>query len=367
MIIVLSSLIITLIANNCQLNLMKTKTTTTLLGLLFSTALLAQETLSVKIPAIGDSIVFGSKVISSDSDIPNFGTAGIGNVWDFTSYGESPNLASSKYFAASVFDDADLFPDATIASNNRSLKDNSITGVTYAKRSNTQLDIVGTVYSAYGIIIQYDDFLTQSFPSLAFNGTFEDTYSSTGYYNNYPYFVSNDTVKYTYDAIGSLKYVYGTFPKVARISYKVKTTQETAAGYLFSNSDNKAFYDLTTGQMLFAYTNLSSLDDFTKQTSNSKNVVIYKPAQLLAIEDEQKELARLSIYPNPTQNILTFSTQNRSDFSYATIIDSKGDKITDLVIANGSQMDVSSLQNGMYFAELKLGNSTRRMKFVVAR
>jgi hypothetical protein len=346
---------------------MKTKTTNTLLGLLFSSSLLAQTNLSVKTPAIGDSVVFGSKVISSVADIPNFGNLGSGNAWDFTSYGESPNLSSSKYFAASLFEEAVLFPGATLAFNNRNLKDNTVTGLTFAKRTDKQLDVIGITYPDYGINIAYDDFLTQSFPSLAFNGVFEDTYSSTGYYAGSPYFTSNDTAKYKYDAVGSLKYIYGTFPNVARVSYQIRTTQETLSGYIYSNSDNKTFYDLTSGQILFAYTNLSSFETVTGKSANSKNVFIYKPYQLLAIEDEQKELASLSLYPNPALNMLFISAKNLSDFSSVTIIDSKGEKITDLAIANGSQMDVSSLQNGLYFAEIKLGNSTRRMKFVVAR
>ncbi len=70
---------------------------------------------------------------------------------------------------------------------------------------------------------------------------------------------------------------------------------------------------------------------------------------------------KFSLSPNPTQNILTITTQEK--IKTITIIDILGRK-TNITHFENNKIDVSNLQNGVYFLEIATENGLQTQKFI---
>ncbi len=73
----------------------------------------------------------------------------------------------------------------------------------------------------------------------------------------------------------------------------------------------------------------------------------------------EKELTELEIYPNPVSDLLTIKTEGK--YSYR-ITDVKGQNIS--LKTEGDQIDVSSLQAGIYFLRVEGQYSVRSLRFI---
>ena len=83
-----------------------------------------------------------------------------------------------------------------------------------------------------------------------------------------------------------------------------------------------------------------------------------------AMSQEEQTLEEWSVYPNPVQNRLNVELQNPNAIESMHIIDMQGRKLRDVEAGNTRDIDVSSLQDGMYILLIKQGNTAKRMRFI---
>lgn len=75
------------------------------------------------------------------------------------------------------------------------------------------------------------------------------------------------------------------------------------------------------------------------------------------------EKVELSIYPNPTSNLLHIET-SQTDISRVEIFDVQGKRVMQVSATNLSEIDVSQLINGMYFLKVSTSDGELTRKFV---
>lgn len=83
-----------------------------------------------------------------------------------------------------------------------------------------------------------------------------------------------------------------------------------------------------------------------------------------AMSQEEQILEEWSVYPNPVQNKLNVNLQNPDAIDNMAIIDMRGRKLKEIESGKARDIDVSSLQNGMYILLIKQGNTAKRMRFI---
>jgi len=90
----------------------------------------------------------------------------------------------------------------------------------------------------------------------------------------------------------------------------------------------------------------------------------YKIYQDLKVEKTNK--TEFSLYPNPTSDFLYFYTNKTNDIeeSYIKIFDIFGKTVTEKSIKNNSQIDITHLQNGLYFYRISTDNKVKIGKIV---
>jgi hypothetical protein len=97
-------------------------------------------------------------------------------------------------------------------------------------------------------------------------------------------------------------------------------------------------------------------------TSVSSFSVIINSCLALWISDNDNPNGGFSIYPNPTTNILNINTSyNYSSFE-SSIFDVHGKQI--LTMSNTNSIDVSKLNNGIYFIKIKTDKGEFNQKFI---
>ena len=75
------------------------------------------------------------------------------------------------------------------------------------------------------------------------------------------------------------------------------------------------------------------------------------------------EKVELSIYPNPTSNLL-YIEANQTDISAIEIFNLQGKRVMQVSVANLTEVDVSQLTNGMYFLKVSTSDGELTKKFV---
>ncbi|MCB0452711.1 MAG: T9SS type A sorting domain-containing protein, partial [Aequorivita sp.] len=81
---------------------------------------------------------------------------------------------------------------------------------------------------------------------------------------------------------------------------------------------------------------------------NSDTIAWYENKTIIGIEENQ--LNNLNIYPNPTKGLVFISSKTETIIGI-TVFDVLGKKVLQLE-GNIQQVDISSLQSGMYFLRI---------------
>ena len=87
-------------------------------------------------------------------------------------------------------------------------------------------------------------------------------------------------------------------------------------------------------------------------SQNANKIAWYKHSAILGVEENQ--LNYLSIYLNPSKGLVFINLENETIVS-ATIFDILGKRMYQLN-QNIKQLDISTLQNGMYFLKPSIQN-----------
>lgn len=84
----------------------------------------------------------------------------------------------------------------------------------------------------------------------------------------------------------------------------------------------------------------------------------------IALNRTENELKTISIFPNPTNDVLNFNLGDMSTISDISIIDVSGKLITPRFDLNSKTIDVSNLQSGVYFVRFASEGKSLTKKFV---
>jgi hypothetical protein len=102
------------------------------------------------------------------------------------------------------------------------------------------------------------------------------------------------------------------------------------------------------------------IDEVVNPSINTTHNIIEGSAPL-SIEDEA--LADLSIYPNPVDDVLVIKTATSLTQKIATVFDITGKKVYNQQLLN-NELNVSSLQSGVYFLRIESNGKSIRRKFI---
>tara|TARA_R110000851_G_scaffold316446_1_gene479596 strand:- start:108894 stop:110270 length:1377 start_codon:yes stop_codon:yes gene_type:complete len=89
--------------------------------------------------------------------------------------------------------------------------------------------------------------------------------------------------------------------------------------------------------------------DVIASSQNDDKIAWYENLTILGVEENQ--IDTIKIYPNPTEGLLYIDANNTESIVSATIFDILGKKVLQLD-GNTEQVDISNLQNGMYFLRI---------------
>ena len=110
---------------------------------------------------------------------------------------------------------------------------------------------------------------------------------------------------------------------------------------------------------LVIYWPSGTVDNVPNLDINTLHTII--EGQTLSVQDET--LSDLLMYPNPTENVLNFSSSADISNKVATVFDVNGKKIFSSKL-NHSSLDVSKLQSGFYIIRLEEKGKTINRKFI---
>ena len=263
------------------------------------------------------------------------GNAGANQTWDFS--GISTASSTSSYLMTVPFNTAPGFLNFPLA--NHCQKQLS-TGSTFwfymfAKLTSSGLEYLGATTEQGIVAFQFSNTSYIPLP-LSYTDTYTDTYQITTQTNPV-------LINHSYDAFGTLVTPYGTFTNVGR-QKAVYTT------------DNYTYYQW------FQTNPIHTL--FEIRVDNTTNLVtsatIYDP--VLAV-NSYKSTATISVFPNPTRDIVNIQPPNNVSIDKITITDLAG-KIVLTQTTNTNQVDVAHLANGMYIIEAVSGEGKFTSKFI---
>ncbi len=106
---------------------------------------------------------------------------------------------------------------------------------------------------------------------------------------------------------------------------------------------------LEEGDLIYLYITNANGDEVTFYTTTLSNASFEK--------------VELSIYPNPTSNLLHIEA-SQTDISRVEVFDVQGKQVMQVSAANLTKLDVSQLTNGMYFLKVSTSDGELTKKFV---
>lgn len=183
--------------------------------------------------------------------------------------------------------------------------------------------------------------------------------------------ISNGSANVTYDGVGTLNLPSRSFSNVVRL--KTRTYFDYAALFITGNvtMENYDYYDLSLSKHpIFTVTNSTIT---SSSTTPSIQFLAYVNADYLSIgvEEINKEISSLKVFPNPAQSDfkISFVNENNLPASYE-IINALGQTIKSekLISQKGKseyQIETEGLHSGIYFVKTTIGTKSSVRKITI--
>ena len=319
----------------------------------------AQTTLT----AVGSHPVIGFSINYNNTSYFAAGAAGASQTWNFASItGTSTEISNCVSVGSTP--NGSSFPNANVAFNNTVANNHS-----YWKTSSSAFQNYGIV-SSNGVVIAYsnpEDLL--HFP-FTFNNTYTDPWSATFINSGYTYYRTGSS-SVTADAYGTITTPAGTFNNVLRV-HLVQTYQDSVdlggTPYVIPYTNDEYLWYVDGTQ-----TSLAACYSITAGGSTSQGG--FYVGGSVGINDNNQYLSSINLFPSPAQNNITIDfnlTENKK--TEAKIFNSIGEQVLNQLQEEGVQgsnkmsFDITTLPNGIYFAQILLeGNIAATKRFVVAK
>jgi len=332
--------------------------------LLTSVSLLAQPVLTATgiNPVIGDQ--FSNKTVGYVSP----GSAGAAQTWNLSTMTGTTTTTSTMVTVGST-PNGSSFPNA-----NESGKSSSGT-YSYIKTSTGAFQLYGEVAPSGTTSVVFSYSNPEDLLHFPFNYTnsYTDTWASvfTNAGSTY-YRKGTDSVKY--DGYGTLILPSGSYSNVSRVhfvqNYQDSTYITSFGPYIITYRNDEYFWYLNGNHQPIA--DVYILTNSVAAPTQSGN---YATSITVGIEEENAILSSYKLFPNPAATEASVSIKlTDAQKVEIKLFNSLGAQVKPSVIGEGSQgsneyrLDVSTLPEGIYFAQIHLDGalaSTRR--FVVSR
>src|SRR5690606_8782039 len=99
--------------------------------------------------------------------------------------------------------------------------------------------------------------------------------------------------------------------------------------------------------------------------NNAETIVLYANDPLQYVGVNENGSIDFTVSPNPSSDIVTISGELSND-AIAAIIDQNGRVLMTTAVSNGSKLDISTFNNGMYFVKIS-DNGTSTTKTIVKK
>lgn len=264
------------------------------------------------------------------------GNAGANQTWNYNEVvPEEPyvylrSIPGSSAPAHTEIPDANYFQEVSFI-----LDDVIYQSYSFAKITSSSYEALGNIYSSG----EFEGYLVT--PVIPLPLSYTNSYVSTEQLTSDPTPTSSTS---TYDAYGTLVTPYGTFTNVVRL----KDVDESSTSYSWYRFD--------------PYTPLMSIE-----ISNADGLVtdatIWESTPPLATNQVMAVDAKISVFPNPTKNILNLRLPANTTIDKITITD-----LTGKTVQEQSQyketVNVENLADGIYVLQATSGNNSFETKFV---
>jgi hypothetical protein len=332
---------------------------------LFSRAQSLVLTQSAYEPVIGDSSFYSLLDTSAfQSGLP-VAMSGSNVVWDFTKLLSTFAKANSVYVDPLSVPGASAFPSATMVQKQGTLFNyfKSVTSPT------AQTEMLGINSSTLNLTFTNTAILAK-FP-VSYGNSFTDNVS--GSYNFSISGTFNGTVSTHADGSGTLQLPWGlTLNNVLRVKsvqtiylnygiFPFATARQTVYNY-FHSSQKFPVINITYSSLSVTGSSTPSVSAIV--TGNSKSISV-------GMDEVDRQLSLLQLYPNPTQDVVFIDANGLYGDVFVEIFDAEGVALfSSTRVMNGNSIETVSLEelpNGFYFVKIQSGEQSMLKKFIVQR
>lgn len=332
---------------------------------LASVTMLAQPTITATgcNPVVGD--MFTTKTVNYVSP----GSAGANQTWNLSAM---TGTTTTSYTAVTVASTpyASTFSSASIA-----YKSSTAGAYGFYNTSSSLFSVKGLVVpqGTTTVVFNYSNPEDYMHYPLNYNSSYVDAFQATFTSAGYNYVRRGvDSVKY--DGYGTLTLPSGSYNNVMRVhfveSYQDSTFFPGFGPYIITyHNDMYMWYQNGNHYSLASVFNLtSSLSSPTTGGNYLTNIAV-------GVEEENARLNSCKLFPNPAANSVSVSVDlSESQKVEIKLFNTLGAQVNSAVSAEGIagandfKLDVSTLPEGVYFAQIHLdGNLSTTRRFVVSR
>ncbi len=340
------------------------------IALLFALILNAQITLtSADLPSVGDAFisVIDSNSISADTLTP--GANGANLSWDFS------NLQNTNYDTVLFIDPASTpyaadFPSANLVQKTRG-------SYSFLNKTSSILEAVGVLFDT--LKINFSDNLTFFQLPTNYGDNFTDDamfstkmrYDTTVTVNGFPITIDSVRLKrnitYTRDVTGwgSLTTPTSTYndilkTKAHEIDIDSLWMHSTTLGWVpvQNSKDSTDTYEWFTNGIGYSLLTLEYKHD---TLTNAE----YFYATTVGIKNNTISSTNITVYPNPVKDIINFSSNNKINSIEIFDITGKTVIVKNKIDKNITQINVSNLDNGIYFYKIIDVNGNIKTKKII--
>jgi hypothetical protein len=298
-----------------------------------------------------------------DSFIVNYeNTTGAGVTWDYTGlaayFGETRNY---------VIGDATLDPNAAQFPTSEKTNILGVNIATFYNSTATERSSQGFVFNepTLGEVIATFDVNEAKLLEYPFsNGdSFSDAYSGS-IVTPLGTSALSGVIDVTIDGQGTLELPNGvTFTDVIRLKSSDSSYTSTFAGDVVIKRTVYEYYNLSNSNLPVLI--LATVEINSAVINNAETIVLYVNDPLQYVGINENESIDFTVSPNPSSDIVTISGELSND-AVAAIIDQNGRVLVTSSVSNGSIVDISTFENGVYFVKIT-DNGTSTTKTIVKK
>lgn len=176
------------------------------------------------------------------------------------------------------------------------------------------------------------------------------------------------------DIIDTTKYDFGTLiPIDGSHMFLTRLTNSNTVEFIFENINLEFGNSNSDGYVMFKIKTLPTLTNGDTFTNTASVYYDYRAPLLTNIESTIiqtlsnitfEDIQRFTIYPNPVKEVLNIYTYEQNSVDSITIYNSLGQMIQKVVNPNNLSLNVSNLNQGIYFLNMTTEKGTTSIKFI---